>query len=51
MPERAVALIAYEVLKVVAACHAINVLHGDIKVRRAPLLLRAPTALEGALLL
>jgi serine/threonine protein kinase len=31
MPERAVALIAYEVLKVVAACHAINVLHGDIK--------------------
>jgi serine/threonine protein kinase len=31
MPERAVALIAYEVLKVVSACHAINVLHGDIK--------------------
>lgn len=35
MPERAVALIAFEVLKVVAACHNIHVLHGDIKVGAA----------------
>jgi len=31
LPERAVALIGYEVLKVVAACHRNNVLHGDVK--------------------
>lgn len=31
LPERAVALVAYEVLKVVAACHEAHILHGDIK--------------------
>jgi serine/threonine protein kinase len=31
LPERAVALIGYEVLKVVATCHRHNVLHGDVK--------------------
>jgi calcium-dependent protein kinase len=31
LPERAVALIGYEVLKVVAACHRNGVLHGDVK--------------------
>jgi serine/threonine protein kinase len=31
LSERAVALIAFEVLKVVAACHSLGILHGDIK--------------------
>jgi hypothetical protein len=31
LSERAVALIAFEVLKVVAACHGLGILHGDIK--------------------
>ncbi|KIZ00722.1 Calcium-dependent protein kinase 2 [Monoraphidium neglectum] len=31
LPERAVALIAYEVLKIVDACHEAHILHGDIK--------------------
>jgi serine/threonine protein kinase len=34
LPERAVALIAYEVLKIVDACHEAHILHGDIKVGR-----------------
>jgi len=32
LPERVVALIGYEVVKVVAACHERDILHGDIKV-------------------
>lgn len=32
LPERVVALIAHEVVKVVEACHARSILHGDIKV-------------------
>jgi serine/threonine protein kinase len=31
LPERAVALIAYEVLQVVEKCHELGILHGDLK--------------------
>eukprot|EP00775_Hariotina_reticulata_P009959 gene9959-10114_t len=31
LPERAVALIAYEVLQVVEKCHELGILHGDVK--------------------
>ena len=33
LPERVVALLAHEVVRVVSACHARDILHGDIKVR------------------
>ncbi len=33
LPERAVAMLVYEVLRVVRCCHAAGILHGDIKVR------------------
>lgn len=33
LPERVIALIAYETVKVVAACHERDIMHGDIKVR------------------
>jgi serine/threonine protein kinase len=33
LPEHCVAVVLFEVLKVVAACHRRSVFHGDIKVR------------------
>ena len=34
LPERAVAMLVYEILRVVRCCHAAGILHGDIKVMR-----------------
>lgn len=33
LPERHVAMLVYEVLRLVRCCHSANILHGDIKVR------------------
>ncbi len=42
LPERGVAMLVYEVLRVVRCCHAAGILHGDIKVRVLALRLVCP---------
>ena len=42
LPERQVAMLVYEVLRLVRCCHSANILHGDIKVHFSGSFARPP---------